>query len=1090
MAPTVVVPIRVVIDSGVRDRAPELIGDGMTAALDAALSRAARDIFADAMPAVATGPTFTWTGDGLAMLDERHRSRVEEAIGDLITQASRRAGIAAPGRRGAAAGPRERPSEPYDPDRDLGDAYLVDSYNGAKTPRARQVLGKSGTKGGGRRAATPRSAQRIPLRRFATHEEACRGLRVPLLAALRKAGRPIPFQGIFGLLTGGDPTDTLALFNGTVMEDGIRADHLYSDRYVFTGVAIGNDLQAEPPKFSGLVEPETQSFTIRRIGGPFSTINDAAKFIASQRPDKENVTKAYLDRVGKVVFSDCIIYKREDGALFLLRRNIDTDLIVVAYLSENVHLAGEDRDEAGGGGTGAERPKKTPVAGGALPQASASEGEECRCPVTLFEAGTHIEVATGTGRGVRVSLEPFQCEPDVTRLGEFGEALRTTMRRIAASLDMPDTDYRYAASFAMGALEVLIGRSLQAKTLGCGEPEKVTPVGDGNGDLGEANMTAGPSPALQALRTLAGAAELLDDLIDRITRTYMNNLRLDGGGKTCALGAPWVGHFLSRVVGPQGDMFQRLFADACSVCLLQALEASKTMIGALLAERFEIEFQKVYPAMRGLLATAARLEELRARLIAAEGRKIDAILPSGPFPNIVDQIGRTVDRVPPPRSLNEARHAVEAKLSTAYGAWRDVKDHLNSRILDWGSDIAARAKVVGTVEYLPDGKVVIRDEANHLWTREELESAIALRTGIAAQLSPLVKHMRNLRGTYAAFTSGEEKARAYFRSVLESMQSGNSTAIRKVMDKDDFAVEVGHIVERKGGAGYELQGIHRVAYRALEPGFSNKAYLDQGSQGKLRTIQVTAEFLVVVELGVTITLGMIFAPLGLAAGAVFAVSRLQTALSHAALAEGLVDADAVISAAEAELELFFSMIEIALLIAPELPQMARAARVVASARGEIKALVAKGGAGAAGTLGRGATQRVLDHLAVELGDSIVPKLLVQIGMAKLLPAIMDKLFEPLAAAAQKEAMLEGSFETVLAQMIEAKGTDAVAALLKEIENEGFGETPPQTGAAAPASPPAKPREPPAEKPVSPDNFIEGLGHPTYEIRLDEQGGGS
>jgi hypothetical protein len=124
---------------------------------------------------------------------------------------------------------------------------------------------------------------------------------------------------------------------------------------------------------------------------------------------------------------------------------------------------------------------------------------------------------------------------------------------------------------------------------------------------------------------------------------------------------------------------------------------------------------------------------------------------------------------------------------------------------------------------------------------------------------------------------------------------------------------------------------------------------------------------------------------------------------------------------------------------PELPQLSRAVKAIGAAKGELKVVASKAaGQTARGLPGKSQVRNVLSALATELGESIAAKLMVQVGMALLLPKIMDRIFKPLADAAMGEANLQGGFEATLAALIDHEGEGAVEALLKEVMGEGVG----------------------------------------------------
>lgn len=1034
MSTSVVLPIRLVIDSGARLGAADVFAEPMTLALNQALERAGRDVFASqALPVVAERPSFVWTGEGLGELTEAQRSDIEVAVAELIARASRRAGVL-PVEMLPKPSAAQPIAERYDETRDDGaDGYLVDSYEGPEQPRNREVLRKTG--GAASRPVTRvLQPRRSRLARFASPWAAARGLHEHILAALHAAGENIPFNGLFGVAFNGPKgQDHVCIFNGRVSAEKIEAVAVDYQSLSVMGVELDREGQPIYASSDAMLDASRHYFPVKRVGNRVADFEAAVAEItrlwlvtrsrfkeeyldlAARRWAKERhgpgtrfqdvreeaIRQAVADLVrnsGLVVTQASAIYEAPDGSLTLFNAHkVGGFRIMVAYSATAV------------GSAPAEVPKQAELE---KPEAH-PEGE--------VDAGAYGAVKLVVGRDTLVfSLAPFEGELAIGKLGRFGDYLGYTMRTIADLLGLPEAEYRYAANFAIQAMAVLKARSLYAKFLETGGPAKVAPRSDGEGDLGDADVTPAASPAVQQLLDLARCSGLIDDLIKSVIARYLEPVRLDGSGRNRApLDPHGMLEFLKAAGEPHAQMNGRIFADACSVVMLQALHAARDTVAVILGDlkRQEVEFQAVYPAMTGVLRSAGRYEELLYRLNTAEAEKLNLYLGDG---------------TPPwPHSYEEAKNALSALLTKKYSDWEVRKDHLGvSEGLNWRADAEARGKVVGRPVYLPDGKVVI-DDGHRKWTREDLENAIKVRSGMAGAINPFARHMRNIRGAYAAFTTSEQAAREYFDRLLKAIAAANKSAREDVLNKDDYAVET-----TRSASPTELNAIHRLAYNAVLKGFSNGELFRNGIAQLFKRMENEDEALQYVELGLTIGLGLIWAPLGIVAGLAFTLNRLDTALSHVNLARGLLDPDEIIRLGDAEMEAFFSAIEIAMFIATDAKELYTAGKALAVARTEARALSAT--ARQTRALTASGMRRILGSLARDLGESVAAKVMVQVTLGLLMPQIMERILKPLTEPLARTANVNTGFDEALGKLLGVRGQDAIGTIVAELQAEGAG----------------------------------------------------
>jgi hypothetical protein len=1034
MTSSVVVPIRLVIDSGTRDDPSVRLDEPLAMALEQALERASQDVFSkSSRPIVADEPSYVWTGEGLSRLTENQRAKIEAAIGAVVAQANGRAGILP---RGALAGSRSAVpfGEPYDEERDDGDeGYLVDSYTGPDEPRNRELLKKSG----GAKTAFPNKVlqpRRSRLLAFPSPWAAARKLHPHIVAGLLEEGATLPFTGLFGVAFQGPKNqDYVCIFRGTISAEKVAATALEYQTLGVTGVEL--DREGQPVYASGdtMLAASRNAFTIRRVGALVADIDAAISEItrlwladrsrfreeyldlaarawvkrhegpgtAFQRVRTRAITGAIADLVrhsGLQARAPSHIYEAPDGSLILFgAANVNVARIVVAYSAtalESERGASETQPDV-------ERPRP--------------EGE--------VDAGSFGTVKVVVGREtLEFSLAPFKGELPVSQLDRFGDDLALKMRTIADLLGLPEARYQYAANFTIQAMSVLKARSLYAKFLETGTPAEVVPRSDGNGNFGDADIQPAQSAAVQQLLDLARCAGLIDVLIRIIEANYLHPIRLRGGKQTRA---PFDAHdllaFLRTVVEPHAEMGGRIFADACSVATMQALHAARDTVDAILAneKRQELEFQAVYPAMAGVLRTAGRYEEMLYRLNEAEAAKLALY------------VGK--DTPPWPRTTGEAKTALAALMAQKFADMEVLKDHLSpGEALNWFDDREARSKVVGRPIYLPDGSVVIEDDKRRRWTRDELETAIKVRAGIAGSINPFARHMRNIRGSYAAFTGTEQAAREYFRRMLKAIQAANKSARADVLGKDDYAVET-----TRSSSVAELQGVHKVAFNLVAKGFTEPELLAKGVTHLFKTMAYSDEGWQYGELGLTIGLGLIYAPLGIVVGLAFTLNRLDTALSHVDLSRGLLNPDEIMRLGDADMELFFSLFEVVLFLATDAKELYSAGKALSVARTEARAL----GVAARQTkmLTASGVRRILNNLAQELSESIAAKVMVQVTIGLLMPRIMERIMKPLADSLQGTANIDTGFDEALGKLLGMRGEDALASIVAELRAEGVGK---------------------------------------------------
>lgn len=1028
MPVSVVMPIRLRADSAALRLDPEAAVEAIDTALERQLEACRRAVFEPrggyARPVVMR-PDFTWYGDGAGRIDGDLRARLEARIAAVVARAAERLDA---GRTARAAAPmmlRRGESTAYDEARDLPGGYVVDSYQPtAGKPPKRDVVGK---KGGRKKGAAASKDGDIPGlcvfwdRNLATIFEDYQDYLHTVLA--RRFGGA--FDGVVLVVFRNAQTElpwyvqaSVRVEKGGIAATRIIANGVFALRQVAVDAATNTlDSRAVAMVDTGLVDcvplasgpiPSREALIaltaalveaqdsfrdqiddlVTLIETRKLKISDPARQKAALQDARRFAVQHYAEAFvgGWKTFPVRAYGIRGTGYLFLVAPDVDQPVMPLVFLSE-ARVKTLAREDAGSGSTESRTygpPTVTLPGGEAAVEATETE---CVCEDggMPWDEGRTVTVAVA-GRIVTIPLEPFECEPDVTLLGPLGHRLRRLMLRIAFALRMPDTDWRFAGSFLIGAVRMLDARSEETRGWDAGQPAAIKPTAPGQGDLGDVDAVAGPSPALAAVQALIPAALLIGELSQWVSAGYMENKRLADGSTTCTLGAAWVLH-LDRILQDRIDFALRaIFADTSTACLRQMLTASAAAIDALRGERFEAYFKYAYPLLSGLVKSAAELEELSHRMKEAEAAKLDpqSLLRGKPVAT----------------SWGEIKRGAESSVRTAFQSWRDARLHLDARLMDWAADMKARRDVKGDVVYLPSGEVLVRDGNGDLWSRVDLDNAIKLKRGTAEMLDPLVVHIREMRGALAAFSQGEEAARRFLHQLLDDMAEANRKTQERVAEDRFFAFETAAVNEKGTadvrGTRYALQGIHKIANEAIGPAFGGSDLHRRMVKTALDVKAGGEAFMMVFELGVVIVLSTLFAPLGILVGAAFVAQRRETAVAHEDLFKALYVPDDVITGAEAELEMFMSHLEIALTLIPESGNIIRGALKTA------KAVGGKGVAAGGRAIARQASEAAMREIAEGLERNLVEAFLTQIALDRILSPLVEAIFEPVIAALEAE----------------------------------------------------------------------------------------
>ncbi|MFC3077458.1 hypothetical protein ACFODL_05080 [Phenylobacterium terrae] len=1032
MPVSVVVPIRVRLDLEAHEADPHALACAVEAAAARGLENARRAVFEPrggfARPALQR-PEVTLYGAGAGRLDAAARDDIRAGIEAAIARAAAGVGLDRDPQALAEAAEALKPGEsaPFRPLRESvdGQAYAVDSYGGPKGEAGVAAVAKTG----GKPAADPPPPPRLRLRY-------CEPYAVDLLAAgdryLERTVRellPNDFQspGYLAVLYRNmrNGADWLSILHVQMTAEGLVALDavVYHQHLAGYGLAFGvghTDVKAVPAVHAGRVfalEPLVEGAIpdSARLAAEVSRFLEAEKVFDAEIDRRLNTPPA-TDHERKVVkllkaiggkkgwygaYASELVGKFQKSAhppfrlfrwagtttlhIFDQRLHVPIQRLQVIPLTEEVDpsLKSTGAGAPGGGRGHGQKPGGKPVD---------------ECPARCFGYDETDRYAEDGADPEELITGPFECEPPLTEFGPLGGRMKELIGDIAVKLRMTGREWPYAGAFAISAARVMRGRAVLAQRRAIGELEKAEPRPYGRGNLGDAEVGASRSPAVEMLRELGSVAPLLQELDECIWAALgSGSLYLSDCGRE-QFGSSWLLHYRKEFMPTVRWAVYWIFAEACRVCMLQVLLASGQGI-AWMKDNFDQYYRTIEPLVLGPVKRIAVLRRMREQILQAEARGFGLNLVIGNFladaglPAPVEGVQR--------RSPWEAFKAgAEASARVGFQGWRDIREgwtdgSLVTLATRARAELVARAGVEGVVERQPDGTYGVREitaTGSRLWTQAELEQAINYASGVASSIDPLVKHMTNLEGSIAAFRT-PETAKTYVQKLVHRMEWANTQSIWKVEADRMFSFRTGKLVEDWNestvpGVGYKFGTIHAMAHQAIGDSFGNSWFYEEGLSFLFESEQARQDVLPFLELIVTIGAFVLFAPLGFALSAGFAADRYFTAASHLALVEGLIDSDIIMSRSEAELEMFMSHFEIALLVIPEAGTIAK----TAFRSGSV--MLRKGVKEGSKQLAKQAVEHMMKELADLMKRELIKTFVFQLAAMKGLEPILQAALAP------------------------------------------------------------------------------------------------
>jgi hypothetical protein len=1040
MPVSVVVPIRVRLDHAVIAAEPDALGEAIAEATKRALANVRRAVFEPrggyARPRLGI-PDITVYGEAAGLLGADDLSSLTAQIEGAIATAAVATGLARPLWDPASAPEVLQVGEvvPYDPRSDLVSTYLVDSYGGKAQKPKTVPVGKGGRKpaakpealalrllecqntpdallaaGNGLVEATVREFLAVEYTDFApigiqfrlpgTTTTALSVLNVKLTAeGLQHSGRILLSQGLAPVTAEfhhgkWNPKQSSPNIARLLVLKKVSAQPLADRESLIAGIAEFYQREKESDREFKSLEANNRTRAGRQAIAEYSKSGEANFYREKARAMVGNVVLGPPPyRLFRIQGSFYVLAFSSDIA-------VDFDRLNIVPLVESVVVSGKRK----GQGTGKPGGTDTGVSGGGT---SKECGDQCfgyQDTATYTLDGVEpVELITG----------PFECEPPVSEFGPLGERMQEVMDDIAITLRMQSWKWSYVGAFLISAARVIAARSeIISSTVDIGTLEDAKPAPAGRGNVGDADVIISRSPAIQALRELAGVMpnlQYLDECAWSALGPSSSYLSECGQKR---FGSSWLLHYRNEFMPAAKEAVYGIFTEACKVAMIQLLSASGVGIKWML-DNFDAYFAGIEPLLLGAVKRISELRRMRQHLLEAEAASARGMLLGGPglAEGVADAVRRRNSNTKQRSFLDQLKASVEANATVGYQDWRSARQWWDGDMLGsldkMSAELEAQRAVQGTIERQPDGSFAVRENrggVDRLWTKEELERSIEMVTQIASSIDPLVKHMRNLESSVAAFQGGREPAYQYTLDLVKRMREANRDAILEAWNNRMWAFRTGKITETwkeetVPGTGVKLGNIHSMAHKAIGDAFQGSWLYPEGLKFLFGSELGRESLGTALELFATIAAFVLFAPLGVALSAGFAAHRYQVAKSHLDLVQGLIDPDSIMSFSEAELEMFMVHFETALLVIPEAGSIARQA--VKGGR----TLLREGFKRGSKELAEKAVQTMMKELADALKGQLLKSFVQQVVMAKALEPVLQAALAPAFKVLQQEAAL-------------------------------------------------------------------------------------
>jgi hypothetical protein len=606
--------------------------------------------------------------------------------------------------------------------------------------------------------------------------------------------------------------------------------------------------------------------------------------------------------------------------------------------------------------------------------------------------------ATATGEGSiypkskaallswELSWEPFEGEPSVDAFGEDGKLLRELMERIAHRLAI--TDWKpYAGRFLMNAAIVIGARAAGVQADAIGE----SPIGILvartllGGNLGKGHFTPKPSKAMAFYKYLVATAPWLNVLDDAVRRVF-NSPEHASQLENLVGGRPhWLLHVREEYWPSLLESCGWIFMYACQAMMLQLLGASRHAIERRWEKR-EAYAEFFYSAVITQLASEADLLRLRDGLKGAIERT-----PAGQAVSSNDVV--LAGKAPHPASLN--LHAA---------ARRDL-----DQLLVRARHTQQAGFFEGDITY-KDGVPAILDRYTNPWTVADLDLAIQVRHSTAMALDPVLNHFLHEHKFMDVQGYTKPEARTALLALLQTMLDKNKETWDETIDDSTYAFEKGKIVEisdiddpqyipRNQVAGFDLQGIHLVAWQQLAPEVGIDSTLEHtidvlfSRELGFRSLKSFGEFV-----GITL-LAVVCLPLAEVVMVAQAVYGAYEAHKLEGFYQSFLDPEQLLSWADVQAEQFVAGIMLAISLLPY------GGRIVRGALPRSRALLETGLKKGLGAQVRHELAVLFEDIARLLKKDLVTAFVSELGTNYVMSMAIEKMMMPFVNEVARRASL-------------------------------------------------------------------------------------
>lgn len=1024
MAVNVHIPTRISVDPRALVERQACIEEALAQAALRALRNSRKEVLEERGGYLAVDchrPDFTWTGDGLDHAHPALRAIIEERLAKALWDAADEAGIYDQAGRDGIEPLSDDVSELLDPTRYSSSfgLYAVPSYDdkGNKAPIS-VINFEDDLDLTDLRYTYALEWEKIPIGdRF---EDA-------LIAEMESSGREFPTSGLLGVIYQG--TDGKMALAVRKFPSGEADPKRIGDSFIDVPIEGLTDITFRvskkvlriaqvavklPPgatyrlKFYAAGGTEALNLSaIMNFYGPlirarFKEEADKDKSLSNlTQGERDTVVEKRLNsNINKLVekiSSDvkCFLVLSVNSKDFLIQSGLETDiptnldleLIPLTIVKKRRRKKGEKATFLGAGGGGAGVGKgggeETGAGKGGGGEGGAGEGEAQQGGEGGKKDSTGADIYRGEGEtagGMRFPVlsgakmiellcSPFLNEPSMDDMGPDGEQLRKLVKVIARKLQIPEC--KFAAQFCLNAAAALGGRALAIGTVAVDETAQTKPVELGKGNLGSIQFAPVASESIQFMRHLARVTSDITDLMNLLGRLYrkpehfakIKSAYID-------VTAAWQLRFHIELTDLMKSSVASIFVMTCRVLLLQLLRSSKAGIKSRLDPKNFDNFAMLFEVMVGShLASVDYLIGLRDKLKARETQEKLGILSSNP------------------------------------DAWHDFTKQVIGALSQERPKEPAQTGPPDEIVKV-GGEYFIRDTRNKMWSKPDLETAIAFQRGMAESIDPIIKQITDVPKVVERVKANPDGARRELQRILEEMETNNQEMIEKVSDDYKYAFRASKIQEHLPaatirGTTYALQGIHLQAHEQIGEFFRGSPYyaagIDSLFSAELGAAALT-NFFVFTGL---MFLSIVCPPLAFVVGIDLALYDYGKALERERLYGSMIDPELVLTRAEVEADLFAAKLGLALSFIPE------AGSILKGAQYGVKAVSRVGLRAGARIMGRYVVRRVTKQMIEALAQPFFKALVREVVADRVMDAVISKALEPLMAHIQRETMITG-----------------------------------------------------------------------------------